>query len=143
MTRTAIAFAMLVSTSAAAQTHMGHTQIRVSDLTNVDIYTTAIDDSNIWGAQTKFSNIDPKWNRIGEIEDVVLDADGKMIGVIAEIGGFLDIGDTEVMLKPEEFVKFSIEENGVLESEKDIVFVTGLSKEALTERKNLEESIWD
>lgn len=33
---------------------------------------------------------------IGEVEDVIFDADGKIASVIAEVGGFWDIGDTTV-----------------------------------------------
>jgi sporulation protein YlmC with PRC-barrel domain len=39
---------------------------------------------------------DPDGNHIGEVEDVILSRDGKAISIIAEVGGFLDIGDTHV-----------------------------------------------
>ena len=36
--------------------------------------------------------------QIGEIEDIILDRSGQMVGIVAEVGGFLDIGDKHVML---------------------------------------------
>lgn len=33
---------------------------------------------------------------IGDVEDVIIGADGRVLAVVAEIGGFIDIGDTHV-----------------------------------------------
>lgn len=35
---------------------------------------------------------------IGEVEDLIFDADGMLVAVIAEVGGFWDIGDTHVSI---------------------------------------------
>ena len=35
-------------------------------------------------------------DRIGDVEDLVVSSDGKLISLIAEVGGFWDIGDTHV-----------------------------------------------
>jgi sporulation protein YlmC with PRC-barrel domain len=35
---------------------------------------------------------------IGEVDEILLNAEGRIVAVSAEIGGFLDIGDREVVL---------------------------------------------
>lgn len=35
---------------------------------------------------------------IGEIEDIVIGSDGKVVSIVAEVGGFWDIGDTHVSI---------------------------------------------
>lgn len=35
---------------------------------------------------------------IGEVEDLIFDGDGRLIAVVAEVGGFWDIGDTHVAI---------------------------------------------
>lgn len=35
---------------------------------------------------------------IGDVEDIIIGADGEVIAVVAEIGGFIDIGDTHVAI---------------------------------------------
>jgi len=36
--------------------------------------------------------------QIGEIEEVLIDAEGRIVAVTVEVGGFLDIGDEELVL---------------------------------------------
>ncbi|WP_168797691.1 PRC-barrel domain-containing protein [Aliishimia ponticola] len=112
--------------------------IRTSALTGGDVYTAATTEGYKWDAEVEFSEINPEWNRIGEIKDVVLDSNGQMIGVIAEVGGFLDIGDKHVMLKPAEYAM--VQEGDDYD---DVVFVTGLSKDALTDREDMTEGMFD
>jgi sporulation protein YlmC with PRC-barrel domain len=38
----------------------------------------------------------PNGDEIGDVENVIIDGDGKILSIIAEVGGFLDIGDTHV-----------------------------------------------
>jgi sporulation protein YlmC with PRC-barrel domain len=38
----------------------------------------------------------PTGEEIGEVENVIVGPDGKILSIIAEVGGFLDIGDTHV-----------------------------------------------
>ncbi|WP_404378388.1 PRC-barrel domain-containing protein [Caenispirillum salinarum] len=38
----------------------------------------------------------PNMDDIGDVENVILDRDNQIVAIIAEIGGFLDIGDTHV-----------------------------------------------
>lgn len=40
----------------------------------------------------------PAGNDMGSIENLVVGRDGKLLGIVAEVGGFLDIGDTHVFV---------------------------------------------
>lgn len=46
-----------------------------------------IDEYEVYGATGE---------EIGDVEDIIVGADGEVIAVVAEIGGFIDIGDTHV-----------------------------------------------
>lgn len=46
-----------------------------------------IDEYEVYGAAGE---------EIGDVEDVIVGADGEVLAVVAEIGGFIDIGDTHV-----------------------------------------------
>jgi sporulation protein YlmC with PRC-barrel domain len=46
-----------------------------------------IDEYDVYGAAGE---------DIGDVEDVIVGADGRVLAVVAEIGGFLDLGDTHV-----------------------------------------------
>ncbi|RYH03879.1 PRC-barrel domain containing protein [Salipiger sp. IMCC34102] len=92
--------ATLAGGSAMAQDAMSTDNlIRSRDITGGDVYTTNTDmDDTSWDSMD-VGTMDDGWNDIGEIEDLVLDQNGQMVGVVAEIGGFLDIGDKHVMIE--------------------------------------------
>lgn len=79
---------------------------------------------------------DPGYDQIGSIEDVVLDASGQMVGIVAEIGGFLDIGDKHVMLSVEDVRLVPVDDTSY-------AFVTRLSEEALEELPGVDEGPLD
>lgn len=58
-----------------------------------------IDEASVFG---------PDGDEIGSVENLIVDRDGKLLGVVAEVGGFLNIGDTHVFV-PWEQVRFSDE----------------------------------
>lgn len=53
---------------------------------------------NAWSVDRLFGRdvMGPGGERIGDVEDVVMNDDGKVVALIAEVGGFWDIGDTHV-----------------------------------------------
>ena len=73
--------------------------IRSGDIIGGSVYSTAEGyGEGAWpGIDFEEEGVD--WNRIGEIEDIVLNSSGEMAGVVAEIGGVLDIGDKHVLLQ--------------------------------------------
>lgn len=71
--------------------------------------------------------LDPEYETVGEIEDVVLSPDGHVVGILAEVGGFLGIGDRTVML-PLDDVRLVPPADG-----SEFAYVTRLSAEAIEE----------
>lgn len=58
---------------------------------------------------------------IGDVENVIFSNDGKVLGIIAEIGGFLDIGDTHISVPWDEVtLARGIDELTVLVTEANI-----------------------
>lgn len=42
--------------------------------------------------------VTPNGDKIGEVEEVLMDASGKVVAVAVEVGGFLGIGDDDVII---------------------------------------------
>ncbi|MEZ5815769.1 MAG: PRC-barrel domain-containing protein [Hyphomicrobiaceae bacterium] len=64
---------------------------------------------NGWSARGLYRNttvLGPYGDDIGSVENLIFSDQGKLLGVIAEIGGFIDIGDTHVFI-PWDEVKIS------------------------------------
>ncbi len=62
-----------------------------------------------WSARGLYRDttvIGPYGDDIGSVENIILSEQGKVVGIIAEIGGFLDIGDTHLFI-PWDQVKIS------------------------------------
>lgn len=118
--------------------------IRTRDITGGPVYTTnqAYDegswggeDANRWG-WSDYDGIGEDWNQIGEIEDVVLDKSGQMIGIVAEVGGFLDIGDKHVLLRVGDVDLVPVDDQSYS-------FVTRYSEEQLEELPGVDEGWWN
>lgn len=131
------ALLLALATPLSAETSYDRAEmIRTRDITGAAVYTTNSDGNTVWDNGQSFEKVDDNWNNIGEIEDIVLDRDGQMIGVIAEVGGFLDIGDKHVFIEVDGVKLVPVDD-------KSFSLVTGLSKDQLMERKNLDEGFWD
>lgn len=118
--------------------------IRTCDMTGGPIYTTneahdegswgGDDDSN-WG-WSGHDEVGDDWSQIGTIEDIVLDRSGMLIGVVAEIGGFLDIGDKHVLLRVGEVDLVPVDDESYS-------MITRYSEEQLEELEGVDEGWWD
>ncbi|MFW8637274.1 PRC-barrel domain-containing protein [Cribrihabitans pelagius] len=110
--------------------------IRTRDITGGDIYTlNGPMDDDTWG-NWEADGVGPDWNDIGEIEDIILDRSGQMIGVVAEVGGFLDVGDKHVMIPVENMRLTPVDD-------KKYVIVTRFTEEQLEEMPSVDEGWWD
>ena len=110
--------------------------IRSRDITGGAVYTfnEAVDEG--WDTASVYDQRGEDWNEIGEIEDVILSRDGQMIGVIGEIGGFLDIADKHVII-PVENVRL------VAVDDRSYAIVTQLSEEELEALPSVDEGFWN
>ena len=137
-----------LSESHAASTDMGSEAmekstdmanlIRTRDITggNVVSIAAAYDEASWMDAENDVYSADMTSDgmvTIGEIEDIVLDQSGQMIGIVAEVGGFLDIGDKHVMLETKDIRLVAVDD-------KSYSFVTRLTEEQLEEMPSVNEA---
>ncbi len=121
-----------------AETHMGDMAdlIRSRDITGGPVYTLnqEWDDAGWMGAE--YGTVDTEWNQIGEIEDIVLNTSGELAGVVAEVGGFLDIGDKHVLLRVGDVKLVPVDD-------RSYSLVTRYSEEQLEEMEGVDEGWWN
>lgn len=111
--------------------------IRSRDITGGAVYSMAPTEGDAaWNPQTMHDDVGADWEQIGEIEDLVLNEDGKVIGVVAEVGGFLDIGDKHVAISVSDL-------NLVAVDDANYAYVTRLSEETLEEMDGVDEGFWN
>ncbi|PRY94908.1 PRC-barrel domain protein [Hasllibacter halocynthiae] len=148
MLRTISAIALAAATAAplAAQADILDTAdlIRTRDITGGPVYSVAdrydedawldLDDDAYYGYENYGYGTD--FDQIGEIEDIVLDRSGQMIGIVAEVGGFLDIGDKHVMVPVDDIRLTAVDDA-------NYSFVTRLSEEQLEELPSVDEGFFD
>lgn len=132
--KTASAGGQSVNASTGMQDMQGDL-IRTRDITGSDIYTTNEANDEGWDTEGTYSQIGNDWNEIGEIEDVVLTKNGDFAGIVAEVGGFLDIADKHVMVAVDDV-------NLVAADGADYAFVTRLNEEDLEELPDVDEGFW-
>ena len=108
--------------------------IRSRDITGGQIYTNNAVADEGWTAG--YTEVGADWNEIGEIEDLVLSRDGQLIGVVAEVGGFLDIGDKHVMISLGEIRLVPVDD-------RSFALVTQLSEEQLEALPGVDEGFWN
>ena len=107
--------------------------LRASALDGVDIFSVDVSGAATWDDNATYAEIDENWEKIGEVEDLVLDGNGNVVGAIAEVGGFLGLGEKEVVLEPGEVT--------IVMTDDRIAVVSALSQEALEQREEVAEEI--
>lgn len=114
--------------------------IRTRDITGGNVYTMNSDDwdadNEAYDTNMMYDTVGDNWENIGEIEDIVLSREGQMIGIVAEIGGFLDIGDKHVMIPVEEVRLTAVDDQ-------TYAYVTQYSQDQLESMEGVDEGWWD
>ena len=110
--------------------------IRSRDIVDGTIYTTNEANDEGWDSAAVYDAIGPEWNQIGEIEDIVLSREGQMIGLVAEVGGFLDIGDKHVMISVGDVSLVAVDNQ-------NYAYVTRLNEEDLEALEGIDEGFWE
>ncbi|WP_240758147.1 PRC-barrel domain-containing protein [Palleronia sediminis] len=67
----------------------GAVSAQTMDISNL----RSIDDADLYG---------PEGNKIGEVEEILVDETGTPVAAAIEFGGFLDIGDDDVVIMLED-----------------------------------------
>lgn len=90
-----------------------------------DGYTAVPDFAAVTAEELKGVKVNgPEGDSIGEIADIELGADGKATGLVADIGGFLGLGEHRVKLSMEQVSVFA-------NADGDLVAVSDLTEEQL------------
>nr|WP_245867081.1 PRC-barrel domain-containing protein [Kandeliimicrobium roseum] len=110
--------------------------IRTRDITGGNIYTVNPANDEGWDPAQTYNGVGDGWNNIGEIEDIVLSKDGQMIGIVGEVGGFLDIADKHVMIPVDDISLVAVDD-------RTYAYVTRLSEEELEQREDVDEGYWN
>ncbi|MGZ9810917.1 PRC-barrel domain-containing protein [Pseudoroseicyclus sp. H15] len=110
--------------------------IRTRDITGGDIYTFNEANDEGWDATTVYDGVGADWNEIGEIEDLILSRDGQLIGIVAEVGGFLDIADKHVVIPLGDVSLVAVDD-------REYAYVTRYNEEQLEELEDVDEGWWD
>jgi hypothetical protein len=110
--------------------------IRTRDITGGDIYTMNAANDEGWSMDTVHEEIGANWNDIGEIEDIILNKSGQMVGIVAEVGGFLDIADKHVMIPVSDV-------NLVAVDDRSYAFLTRYNEEELEQMESVDEGFWN
>ncbi|WP_299851529.1 hypothetical protein [uncultured Roseovarius sp.] len=58
--------------------------VRTRDITSTKVHTTNSDGPMVWDSSMMSDAVDDNWDKIGEVDDIVLNGEGKMIGVPAD-----------------------------------------------------------
>ncbi len=80
---------------------MGHTSamLRADAVEDAIVYSLGETyDEAIWDSGEPFAQITGGWDEVGEVEDLIIDAEAKVVGVTVDVGGFLGIGESTVLL---------------------------------------------
>ncbi|EAR51116.1 hypothetical protein OG2516_18140 [Oceanicola granulosus HTCC2516] len=108
--------------------------LRGENMIGADIYTLEAEyDEDTWFDTGYYNEIGTDWEEIGEIEDIVVSRDGQVLGLVAEVGGWLDIGDSDVIIDMQD-VRIVGDTFG------DVAFVTRLSEEQLESRPEVDNA---
>jgi len=110
--------------------------IRTRDITGGPVYTMDPANDEGWDPGLMYEEVNTDWNQVGTIEDLVLSHDGQLIGIVAEVGGFLDIGDKHVMLGIDDL-------NLVAVDDVNYSFLTRHTEEELTNMAGVDEGFWN
>ena len=122
--------------ASADMTGMQGDLIRSRDITGGNIYTVNEANDEGWDATNVHNEVGADWNTIGEIEDVVLSQDGQVTGIVAEVGGFLDIADKHVLISVDDL-------NLVAVDDATYGYVTRQSEEDLEAMESVDEGFWN
>ena len=110
--------------------------IRADEAIGASVYTmNDAYEENVWLENRYWENIDDDWEEIGEVEDIIFSRDGRVIGLVVEVGGWLDIGDENYVVDLQD-VRVVGEEDG------DVDFVTRLSQSQMEQMPRAPSESW-
>ncbi|SFP27243.1 PRC-barrel domain-containing protein [Tranquillimonas alkanivorans] len=130
-----LAAALAAATPAAAQDEGATPSLmRASLLLDGTIYAPGESQTEDWTVGEDLLAMPADWEEVGEIEDVALSTDGTIAGIVADVGGFLGIGENTILLP--------IEDLRAVRVAGEFYYITRLTEEQLEELPEVDESTW-
>ena len=79
-----------------------------TDITGQNVYALDADASEEagtmeWGDDVAYDSVSDQWDDVGEVSELVLAADGSLKGIIADVGGFLGLGEKQVFVAASDY----------------------------------------
>lgn len=105
--------------------------VKASVIIGAPIYTLSATESVDWDVNVNYETVADEWTRIGSIDDFIVDENGEITGLVAEVGGFLGVGDKFVMLPMDEAKMIMV-------SEADYAVVTPFTSDQLSDMERVE-----
>lgn len=101
---TTAATALILSTGAYAETHSQNTFSDYSVDQAVELYASDLLGARIYATENEVGDTyeagaEQEWDDLGEINDMVMNADGSVQVVILGVGGFLGVGERDVAIQ--------------------------------------------
>jgi len=112
---------------------IGGLTVQASTLIGEPVYIRTADAADV-EIGDRISAPDDNWERIGEIGDVIISADGQIDSVTLDAGGFLGIGERHVSTSMDE-LKFVADDNQVAGDEVDSYFIVFTGNRAALEKR--------
>ncbi|WP_102108757.1 PRC-barrel domain-containing protein [Oceaniglobus roseus] len=123
--------------SPGADTPMVSGLVRATSLLDGNVYVSQDADGNAtdWTVGEPLLDVPAEWKDVGEIEDLALNPNGQLEGLVVEVGGFLGIGRT-VVLVPAQEVR-SVRVGNAL------YFLTRMSEDQLKALPKVDDTMWE
>ena len=108
----------LAASGLAMSAHAQQTAEPLSDAEVIALSQWSYDDLYAGGISAEefideMDVYDPTGEEIGDVEDILIGPDGRVLAIVAEVGGFWDIGDTHVSI-PYDQVEMATDGEGVV-----------------------------
>ncbi|WP_083553918.1 PRC-barrel domain-containing protein [Paracoccus sp. SM22M-07] len=125
----------MMGSSGVASPENREAMVSADDLIGANIYSIneGYDESS-WNQTRSYGAVEAGWEDIGEIDDILMSRDGRMVGLAVETGGWLDIGDDTVVV--------SLEDVRIVSENATHSVVTRMSQEQLEAKPELDDSWW-
>ena len=110
--------------------------IRASDVEDSRVYSISeAYDQTFWDSGAPFGPVATEWVDLGEVEDLIIDNTGRVIGVSIDIGGFLGLGERAALVPLEDLRLVQRPEND------EFFIITRLSAEQIEESEDISDII--
>jgi hypothetical protein len=88
-----------------------------------------------WSVGQPLAAVPSEWEEVGDIEDLAIGVDGRMIGLVAEVGGFLGLGENTVIVPMADLRAVRVSD--------ELYYITRLSREELEALPEIDDDTWN